>query len=225
MARKDKTKTIAVIAGNIANEFCRDLMESIRSAIPKGKDIHLIILPGEVLVNEDSNVGVWQYDAMFNGVCFDWLSEDWLVRAAVTVYLLDEDEAQEEGDESHLPCELSVAFFRIAEDMDHWQVLDEDGEWSDDGPPDDLFDHLDELDELDEDDDFDDEEDHWRSDRTLTMLDISVDTYNALDEAGILTMDELSEMTERAVEAIAGPKGLEEVEIALAEEGLRLRKS
>ena len=68
MARKDKTKTIAVIAGNIANEFCRDLMESIRSAIPKGKDIHLIILPGEVLVNEDSNVGVWQYDAMFNGV-------------------------------------------------------------------------------------------------------------------------------------------------------------
>ena len=68
MAREDKTKTIAVIAGNIANEFCRDLVESIRSAIPKGKDIHLIILPGEVLVNEDSNVGVWQYDAMFNGV-------------------------------------------------------------------------------------------------------------------------------------------------------------
>ncbi|MDO4867580.1 MAG: DNA-directed RNA polymerase subunit alpha C-terminal domain-containing protein [Clostridia bacterium] len=170
---------------------------------------------------------IYDDDAMFNGVCFDQLGEDWLVRAAVTVYLLDEDEEQEEGDaESQLPCELSVDFFRIAEDMDHWQVLDEDGEWSDDGPPEDLFDLLDELDELDEDDEFDedDEGDHWRSDRTLTMLDISVDTYNALDEAGIYTMDELSEMTERAVEAIVGPKGLEEVELALAEEGLRLRK-
>jgi DNA-binding LacI/PurR family transcriptional regulator len=68
MAKENKVKTIAVIAGNIANEFCRDLMESIRSAIPQGKDIHVIILPGEVLVNEESNVGVWQYDAMFNGV-------------------------------------------------------------------------------------------------------------------------------------------------------------
>ena len=68
MARENKTKTIAVIAGNIANEFCRDLVESIRSAIPSGKDIHVMILPGEVLVNEDSNVGVWQYDAMYNGI-------------------------------------------------------------------------------------------------------------------------------------------------------------
>lgn len=68
MAKENKVKTIAVIAGNISNEFCRDIMESIRSAIPKGKDIHVMILPGEVLVNEESNVGVWQYDAMFNGI-------------------------------------------------------------------------------------------------------------------------------------------------------------
>lgn len=172
---------------------------------------------------------IYDDDAMFNGVCFDRLDEDWLVRAAVTVYLLDEDEVLEEGDEEpQLPCELSVAFLRIAEDMDHWQVLEEDGEWSDDGPPEDIFDLLDELDELDEDDcdDEDDEEDtdHWRSDRTLTMLDISVDTYNALDEAGIYTMDELSEMTARAVKAIAGTEGLEEVKAALAKEGLSLRK-
>ena len=68
MANNSKTKTIAVVAGNITNEFCKDLMESIRCAIPQGGDYHLIILPGEVLVNEDSNVGIWQYDAVFNGV-------------------------------------------------------------------------------------------------------------------------------------------------------------
>lgn len=213
--------TDRMLRATLLMEITAEVMREVSAAGMNPADFHI---EGGSVDRFFGTDRIYDEDAMFNGVCFDWLGEDWLVRAAVTVYLLDEDEAQEEGDEPHLPCELSVAFFRIAEDMDHWQVLEEDGEWSDDGPPDDLFDHLDELDELDEDDDFDDEEDHWRSDRTLTMLDISVDTYNALDEAGILTMDELSEMTERAVEAIAGPKGLEEVEIALAEEGLRLRK-
>ena len=68
MQDTNKDKTIAVIAGNIANEFCRDLVESIRNAIPPTGGINIAVLPGEVLIRGKRTENNWQYDAVFNGI-------------------------------------------------------------------------------------------------------------------------------------------------------------
>ena len=68
MQDANNVKTIAVIAGNISNEFCRDLVEGIRNAIPPTGGINIAVLPGEVLIRGKRTENNWQYDAMFNGI-------------------------------------------------------------------------------------------------------------------------------------------------------------
>ena len=60
-------------------------------------------------------------------------------------------------------------------------------------------------------------------DRTLAQLNISVDTYNKPDAAGIETMDELADLKEKTVAALVGEAGLLEVRAALDEYGLELQ--
>ena len=161
--------------------------------------------------------------AMFNGVCFDWLTEQGeLVRVATTL-VFDNEET----------CPSIVDILRIGPDDDHWEILD-DGEWSDDGPPAEFFEFLEDAWDSaaeeksgagsgDGDEDGDEYSDDWEDDRTLAQLNISVDTYNKLDAAGIETMDELADLKEKTVAVLVGEAGLLEVRAALDEYGLELQ--
>ena len=142
-------------------------------------------------------------NAMYNGVFFDWLTEqETMIRVATTVVF---DDGQ--------PCPSIVDFFRIGPDDDHWEVLDE-GEWDDDGPPAEFFEYLEEAWE-------DAPEEEWADDRTIAQMDISVETYNKLDEAGLDTIDDVAEMKKKTLQVILGERGLEEVRKALAVYGLK----
>lgn len=146
-------------------------------------------------------------NAMFNGVFFDWLTEQGtLIRAAMTLVF--------EGDEL---APSIVDILRIGPEDDHWEILDE-GEWDDDGPPAELFDFLEEAWAEDS-----GEEDEWTEDHSLAQLDISVETYNALDQAGIESLDELAELKAQTVQALVGEDALEEVRLALQQYGLQMR--
>ena len=68
MGLDNHPKTIAVIAGNIANEFCKDLVDSIKNSLPVNKGYHLVVLPGEVLIKSGKTGAKWQNVAVFNGV-------------------------------------------------------------------------------------------------------------------------------------------------------------
>ena len=144
-------------------------------------------------------------DAMFNGVFFDWLTEQGtLIRVATSVVF-------EDGQ----PCPSLVDILRIGPDDDHWEILDE-GEWDDDGPPAEFFEFLEEAWE----DDSDSSEEEYDDDRTIAQLDISVETYNKLDEAGLDTIDEVAELKEKTLRVILGENGLAEVRDALAVYGM-----
>ena len=146
-------------------------------------------------------------DAMFNGVFFDWLTEQGILIRVATSLVFDEGQ----------PCPSIIDILRIGPDDDHWEILDE-GEWDDDGPPAEFFEYLEEAWE-----DSGDDATEYDNDRTIAQLDISVETYNVLDEAGIDTMDELAELKEKTVRMLVGDRGLEEIKEALAVEGLSLR--
>lgn len=144
-------------------------------------------------------------DAMFNGVFFDWLTEQGtLIRVATSVVF-------EDGQ----PCPSLVDILRIGPDDDHWEILDE-GEWDDDGPPAEFFEFLEEAWE----DDSDSSEEECADDRTIAQLDISVETYNKLDEAGLDTIDDVAELKEKTLRVILGEKDFEEVRDALAVYGM-----
>lgn len=146
-------------------------------------------------------------DAMFNGVFFDWLTEQGILIRVATSLVFDEGQ----------PCPSIIDILRIGPDDDHWEILDE-GEWDDDGPPAEFFEYLEEAWE-----DSGNDATEYDNDRTIAQLDISVETYNVLDEAGIDTMDELAELKEKTVRMLVGDRGLEEIKEALAVEGLSLR--
>ena len=146
-------------------------------------------------------------DAMYNGVFFDWLTEQGtLIRVATSVIF---DDGQ--------PCPSIVDIFRIGPDDDHWEVLDE-GEWHDDGPPAEFFEFLEEAWE----DDSDSSEEEYDDDRTIAQMNISVETYNKLDEAGLDTVDDVAELKEQTLRVILGEQGLDEVKEALVVYGLKL---
>ena len=146
-------------------------------------------------------------DAMFNGVFFDWLTEQGILIRVATSLIFDEGQ----------PCPSIIDILRIGPDDDHWEILDE-GEWDDDGPPAEFFEYLEEAWE-----DGGDDATEYDNDRTIAQLDISVETYNVLDEAGIDTMDELAELKEKTLRMLLGDRGLDEIKEALAVEGLSLR--
>ena len=68
MVDRNNVKTIAVVAGNIANDFCRDLVESMKNSIPSDGSVNLMILPGEVLIMDEKKEARWQFDSVFNGI-------------------------------------------------------------------------------------------------------------------------------------------------------------
>ena len=146
-------------------------------------------------------------DAMFNGVFFDWLTEQGILIRVATSLIFDEGQ----------PCPSIIDILRIGPDDDHWEILDE-GEWDDDGPPAEFFEYLEEAWE-----DSGNDATEYDNDRTIAQLDISVETYNVLDEAGIDTMDELAELKEKTVRMLVGDRGLDEIKEALAVEWLSLR--
>ena len=146
-------------------------------------------------------------DAMFNGVFFDWLTEQGILIRVATSLVFDEGQ----------PCPSIIDILRIGPDDDHWEILDE-GEWDDDGPPAEFFEYLEEAWE-----DSGNDATEYDNDRTIAQLDISVETYNVLDEAGIDTMDELAELKEKTVRMLVGDRGLDEIKEALAVEWLSLR--
>ena len=113
------------------------------------------------------------------------------------------------------PCPSLVDILRIGPDDDHWEILDE-GEWDDDGPPAEFFEFQEEAWEDDSDASETDDED-----RAIAQLNISVEIYNKLDEAGLYTIDDVAELKEQTLRVILGERGLEEVQEALAVYGLR----
>ena len=142
-------------------------------------------------------------EAAFNGPWYDAMAGNRLVRLAT--------QADGHGGDAKLSMEL----FRIGEGDDAWEVLS-DGAWVDDGPPEDFFDCLLFPDALE------DDGDEWPQDRTIAQMNLSVDVYNALDAAGIDTVDDLAMLKKKTALALLGPKGLEEAEEALAMYGLEL---
>lgn len=162
-------------------------------------------------------------DVPYNGVCFDWNDADAQVRVALTVNL---DFADFEAPPQARPSVVDI--LRLLPDADHWQVL-ENGEWTEQGPPDAFFDNLEEIwdnwlddDEDDEDWDDDDDDDDWIEDRTIAQLDISVDLFNKLTAAGIETIDYLIDLKPRLVAALVGQQGFEEIKAALDDEDLEI---
>ena len=145
-------------------------------------------------------------DAMFNGVFFDWVTEQGLLIRIATSTVFEDGQ----------PRPSLVDILRIGPDDDHWEILDE-GEWDDDGPPVEFFEF---LEEAWENDSLSFEEDASDEDHTIAQLNISVDTYNRLDAAGLDTLDEVAALKEKTLGMLLGEQGLAEVMDALAVYGL-----
>ena len=86
-------------------------------------------------------------------------------------------------------------------DDDYWQIFDE-GKWHK-GPPEDVFDFLvAQREDMLDDDEWDEDDDEWE--KSIESMLLSPGTITALHEAGILTIDELKEMTDKELLRIKG---------------------
>lgn len=150
----------------------------------------------------------------WNGPWYDAEIGGYTVRAATQMILHDD------GD-----VDFGIEVFRIGNEDDHWQVW-KDNHWDLDGPEAWFFDEMLYGAEEDDDEDDDVDESYYDNDHSLTMLSVDVATYNALDAAGIQTMDDLTEMTKDQILGIPNmsESGLESIISALADEGLELKK-
>ena len=121
-----------------------------------------------------------------------------------------------------------IGLYRATKDETQWEAYN-NGVWDPNGPDDDYFAEI--LSRTGEDYDGDGEEDensdddYADEDSTLAMMNISVEAYNALDAAGIETMEDLTYLREKQLRAIPGMNDtlVDEVINALEDEGLELR--
>lgn len=186
-------------------ELCEGARDALRSLgfdpdefLPETKSVNRYMAIDDLLDDNLEYTGPW-FTAVVDG---------YLYRLATEFFDLDEY------------VEAAFYLFRLGEHDAYWEEY-EDDRWVE-GPDEDFFDDLlwiCDSEDLDK-DPFDDEDEAY-DDGTIAMLDISVEAFNALCEAGIETINELSDMTRSEVLALPGMTEalVDELDAALAEEG------
>ena len=164
-----------------------------------GFDPDRFALDGDSLERFLSGAGDWDEDALWNGPFFDWDEDDFTVRLATTIRI----EAEPAGD--GMPLQLLMAILRLNEGDENWQRLTEDGRWVNDAPPAEYFDLMDMFPEdwEDDEDDADWDDEDWGED-SIFSLDLTPSILNALEKAGIMSVEALSGMTDAALLAVKG---------------------
>ena len=146
-------------------------------------------------------------DALWNGPFFDWDADDennTTVRVVSTIRMVDDNE-----DDTSI--QLALELFKLGMDDENWSRF-VDGEWTQDGPPADIFDCLESLafgdeDWEDDDDDDEDDEDDWYEDDdedSIFMYDFGPAALKAMTLAGIETMDQLKALSDDQLAALPG---------------------
>ena len=191
-------------------EIGRQATDVLQSA---GFDPDKFTLEEESLERFLSGGGDWDEDPLWNGPFFDWDGDDFTVRLATTIRI----EAESAGDD--VPLQLMMSLLRLNEGDENWQRLTDDGRWVDDGPPAEYFDLMDMLDDEDWEDEEDWEEDWEEDEDSIFNLDVNPSVWNALERAGILSIEELSDMTDAELLSIKGigKRSLAAIRRALAE--------
>lgn len=156
-----------------------------------------------------------------NGPFFDWYDNRMVVRVITSF--------QPEGDKDDDAINLIMAVIRLKDGAKRWQRW-ADGEWIEDSLPADFFENLDFDGGFDDDEDWDDEDDDafrqepWEDeyDESIYSLYLMPQTYRALSNAGIETIERLSGLTDLELLAIDGidAKALEVIHDALDDEDM-----
>ena len=161
----------------------------------------------------------------FNGPFFEDDGDDrWLYRVATTVF--EEDDG----------VGMATDVMRMERDGESWETWSE-GKWRKNGPPAHIFDVIametvrDLVEEISGapvpeiyDDDEDEDDEDWEG--SIESLMVTPGIIAALGRAGIETIEQLANMTEREVLAIKGigKKALEDIKDALDFEDLKLKE-
>ena len=158
-------------------------------------------------------------DMPWNGPYFIWdATDETLVQAVTTVQ-------QGEPDRQGVPVHMLIDILKLDDDADKWARFI-DGEWKQDGPPAATFDDIeffweclhdlqdeeewgdDEDDEDDVDEDDDDEEDTddevEEEDVDIVELDLTPELFQILNKAGIETVSQLENMSNKDLMALEG---------------------